>query len=176
MIDIDGFIYDSGQKQSETKAARKFGEKIAKEASFKKPPVDVFSIIENIYGLKIRKLALNDEISAIADLDNNEIIINKDKPFYHTRFTAAHELGHILLKHKQRKWTEYSADVNSSNPNKPIEEEANAFAAGLLMPEYLVKKLANKKTTPDELARLFEVSKEAMWYSIQTYRLINKFI
>ena len=175
-MNFDDFIYDSGQKQSETKAARKFGEKIAKEASYMKPPIDVFSLIENTYGLKIRRLSLNDDISAIADLDKNEIIFNQDKPYYHTRFTAAHELGHILLKHKERKWTEYSASVNSSNPNKPIEEEANAFAAGLLMPEYLVKKLANKKTTPAELAKLFEVSNEAMWHSINTYRLINKFI
>lgn len=175
-MDIDGFVYETGEKQSETRAARKFGEKIAKEASFMKPPIDVFSIIEEKYGLKVRKLSLNDEVSAIADLDQNEIIINTDKPYYHTRFTAAHELGHILLKHKQRKWTEYSSNINNSNPNKPIEEEANAFAAGLLMPEYLVRKLANKKTTPANLAKLFEVSQEAMWYSIQQYRLINKFI
>jgi Zn-dependent peptidase ImmA (M78 family) len=176
MNNIDGFIYETGEKQSETKAARIFGGKIAKEASFLKPPIDVFSLIENKYGIKIRKLSLNEEISAIADLDQNEIIINSDKPYFHTRFTAAHELGHILLNHKQRKWTEYSANINTSNPNKKIEEEANAFAAGLLMPEYLIKKLANKKTTPVELAKLFEVSQEAMWYSIQYYRLINRFI
>lgn len=175
-MNIDGFIYDSGQKQSETKAARKFGEKTAKEASFMKPPIDVFSLIENKYGLKIRRLSLNPDISAIADLDQNEITLNQDKPYHHTRFTAAHELGHILLKHKERKWTEYSANINASNPNKPIEEEANAFASGLLMPEYLLKKLANKQTTPDELAKLFEVSKEAMWYSIQNYGLLKKFL
>lgn len=175
-MDSEGFIYDSGEKQSETKAARKFGEKIAREASFMKPPIDVFGLMENKYELKIRKLSLNEKISAIADLDFNEISINSDKPYYHTRFTAAHELGHILLNHKQRKWTEYSANINTSNPNKKIEEEANAFAAGLLMPEYLVKKYANKKTLPAELAKLFQVSEEAMWYSINHYRLINRFI
>jgi len=175
-VNLDDFIYDSGQKQSETKAARKFGEKTAKEASYLKPPIDVFSLIENKYGIKIRKISLNDDISAIVDLEQNEIIINEDKPYYHTRFTAAHELGHILLKHKDRKWKEYSSHISDSNPNKPIEEEANAFASGLLMPEYLLKKLASKQTTPNELAKLFEVSQEAMWYSINNYRLLNRFI
>lgn len=175
-MEFDGFIYDSGEKQSETKAARKFGEKIAKEASFTKPPIDVFGLMENKYNLKIRKLPLNEKISAIADLELNEISINSEKPYYHTRFTAAHELGHILLNHKQRKWTEYSANIDTSNPNKKIEEEANAFASGLLMPEYLVKKFANKKMMPAELAKFFQVSEQAMWYSIQYYRLLNRFI
>lgn len=174
-MEIDGFIYETGEKKSETKAARNLGEKIIKEAQITEPPIDVFSIVEKNYNIKLRQISLNDDISAIVDLGNNEITLNKDKNHNHIRFTLAHELGHIVLNHKERRWTEYSAYIGSSNPDKKIEEEANAFASGLLMPKFILTKLANKKTTPDRLAELFQVSKEAMWYSIQTYRLLDRF-
>lgn len=76
-----------------------------------------------------------------------------------TRYSLAHELGHYYLDHHRaylmrggkphRSRSEFSADVL-------VEREADAFAAGLLMPQKLVRPLVNE----DELSilRIEEIS------------------
>lgn len=52
-----------------------------------------------------------------------------------TRFTLAHELGHIFLEHHQKAGTEILNRTFISNPQyKEYENEANAFARNLLSP------------------------------------------
>ena len=171
---LEGFQYENDQKKSETTAARNFGEKIARTNSIKTPPVDIFDLVQNKYGIKIREISLDNDISAIVDLNKQDITLNKDKHIYHKRFTLAHELGHILLKHNQRKWTDFSNYITDSNPDKPLEEEANAFAAGLLMPKYLLTQYLKKGYSPKNLSHLFQVSEQSLWYSISAYKLLNK--
>lgn len=60
-----------------------------------------------------------DGFTIIGD-ENPIIFINKDMPWCRSRFTLAHELGHIVLGHVQK---------------QGIEEEANEFASEFLMPE-----------------------------------------
>ena len=59
------------------------------------------------------------------------ILINRNKPIPRQRFTAAHELGHILLGH-----VGMSGLVNRepSPRDNPLEQEANVFASRLLAP------------------------------------------
>ena len=76
-----------------------------------------------------------------------------------TRYSIAHELGHYYLDHHRaylmrggkphRSRSEFCADVL-------VEREADAFAAGLLMPQKLVRPLVNE----DELSisRIEEIS------------------
>jgi Zn-dependent peptidase ImmA (M78 family) len=171
---LEGFQYEKEEKKSKTTAARNLGEKIARTNSIKTPPIDVFDLVQNKYGIKVREISLDNDISAIVDLNNQDITLNRDKHIYHKRFTLAHELGHILLKHNQRKWTDFSNYITDSNPDKPLEEEANAFAAGLLMPKYLLLQYIKKGYKIKKLAYLFQVSEQALWYSLSTYKLINK--
>ncbi len=86
------------------------------------------------------------------------------------RFTVAHELGHYYLDpHREflvnrRKPIESFTEFES---NKQVEREADAFAAGLLMPEYLVAPRINRQTQAStasikQVAKEFDVSLTSM--------------
>lgn len=152
-----------------TTPARMEGEKLAKK-HFSAPPVNIEMLITDVYGFTLRKLELPENVSGRADLASKEIIVNTRNNFVHQRFTMAHELGHIVLNHETRRWSELD-DANQSNPDKPMEEEANAFAAGLLIPSFLLKPLAMANKNPKEASILFQVSEHSMWIAYKTYRL-----
>lgn len=66
------------------------------------------------------------------------------------RFTLAHELGHIVLKHSQEQWWE--------------EKEADYYAAQLLAPHPVIElftSYALNPSDPELLARTFGLSKAA---------------
>jgi len=164
------FDYEpSATQKALTKPARVMGEKFAKR-HFTTPPVDVEKMIVEQFDLHLVKLELPESISGNADLDTKEIYINTRKHPVHQRFTMAHELGHVALNHKARKWTEYG-DFHESSPDKPLEEEANAFASGLLMPGDFLKEYF-KKMKPKEMAQLFQVSEQALWFSLRVHRIV----
>ena len=126
------------------------------------------------------------------------IVVNKDQPETRKKFTIAHELGHLLLKHDTALNTQDKGAMNTqqekySTPSQILfrddktsegsdwrEVEANHFAASLLMPREIlnkkIHKLIQKKTKPYlsesdvcELANIFEVSSISM--SIRLSRL-----
>lgn len=80
------------------------------------------------------------EIEADALYDQNEKLVQLSArmPFQASRFTAAHELGHVMMHnhpmpHRDR-------DVNgAAAPKGGIEREANIFASEFLMPEKLIR-------------------------------------
>jgi Zn-dependent peptidase ImmA (M78 family) len=98
------------------------------------------------------------------------------------RFTAAHELGHLLMHPGQPLLVDSSVRVNyrdkvSSQATDAEEVEANAFASALLMPEALIREqvqdlqragIRGRERLVSELAVRFDVSTEAMGY-----RLLN---
>jgi hypothetical protein len=65
------------------------------------------------------------------------------------RFTQAHEIGHVVMNHKQ--------------DNIEEEQAANQFACELLMPEFVLLELRKRRggITPAEVAALFGVSAAA---------------
>jgi Zn-dependent peptidase ImmA (M78 family) len=95
------------------------------------------------------------------------------------RFTIAHELGHLAL-HAETLYVDgfVARDTQSSLAIKPEEIDANAFAAELLMPRNAVLEQLSKligdsadltlKRAVAELARIFDVSEQAM-----QFRLVN---
>lgn len=75
------------------------------------------------------------------------LLLYNDEPYQNAarlRFTLAHELGHIVLKHKGSSYIE--------------EAEANCFAQHLLCPEPLVKSLQEISVNECILAATFGVS------------------
>jgi Zn-dependent peptidase ImmA (M78 family)/transcriptional regulator with XRE-family HTH domain len=104
------------------------------------------------------------------------VLINSDKPRVRRRFTIAHELGHLALAHL------HGGDVvvdETVRGRSPREREANAFAAGLLMPEEgvigswqrLQRRLGERSSPVDWivwLAASYGVSDQAA-----AYRLVN---
>ena len=166
------FEFEPEFKKSETVAARNLGEKIAKMYG-NIPPVPVKEIITSKYQIVVIELEIDPSVSAIVDLDMKEILINSTQGQQRGRFTLAHELGHIVLNHGIRKWKEYASYVGG-NSDKPIEEEANAFAAGMLIPGFMLKSAVQRTKDPRELAKLFDVSEHSIWISLQTHKLIDK--
>lgn len=82
------------------------------------------------------------------------------------RFTIGHELGHWVL-HQQGQTTIFCRhgqieEAEDRPPLPPIEEEANQFAAALLMPAELLRREYERDRDFDRLCRLFGSSRAAM--------------
>lgn len=95
------------------------------------------------------------------------IVLNPTLSKTRLRFTAAHELGHILLDHKL---------INACHGDTREEREANAFAAELLMPTRILQDIfeRGKKLSlnpiPEALAPRFGVSLKAMEIRLEQSR------
>lgn len=109
------------------------------------------------------------------------VLINSDKPRVRRRFTIAHELGHLALGHLHGGEVVVDETVRGRSPR---EREANAFAAGLLMPEEGVKggwerleQRLGKQPGPIDwivwLAASFGVSDQSAAYRLVNLRLIK---
>ena len=96
---------------------------------------------------------------------------NIDEVSYRSRFTIAHELGHVLLGHvkhgckplRDTSFPSHSLDVN--------EIAANNFAAELLMPENMVRHYFKAKPPLGKIAEVFGVSEAAMMYRLKNLGL-----
>jgi Zn-dependent peptidase ImmA (M78 family) len=136
-------------------------------------PIDVEFIAKQL-GFEVHPFSFPDEISAaIKTIGSLKVIgINDKHPKTRQRFSIAHELGHYLSGHEEFD-EDKRAFVDPSkkflNPQFRQEEEADEFAAELLMPETLLTQdvLANHLDLP-ELAKKYEVSEQAM-----TIQLVN---
>ena len=145
-------------------------------------PISDMSVLADEVGVIVARLPLGihqapDGCSAVDPLDNTAyILINSDKPRFRRRFTIAHELGHLTLGHLHEGEMVLDGLIQMAHPH---EVEANAFAAGLLMPEQGVKASLERlrarlgaKAEPLEwavwLSASFGVSEEAA-----AYRMIN---
>ena len=90
------------------------------------------------------------------------------------RFTAAHELGHILLGHVGR----YELVNREPEPgDNPIEQAANVFASRLLAPACVLWALDAR--TPEEIAALCHISHQAATFRAERMAILyqrNKFL
>ena len=81
-----------------------------------------------------------------------------------TRFTIAHELGHIILQHHRRADTDILLRAGiSAGVYKAFENEANCFARNFLSPYPLAKLLANSRDLyfVADMAEAFNISYDA---------------
>ncbi len=119
--------------------------------------------------------------SGMAMLDTNHpegprflCVANRGEPHYRSRFTMAHELGHVVLGHvteESPSWRDEDFKLARSQPGYSHYEEerdANAFAAELLMPEEGIRPMLDLGLTLSGMADRFGVSPTAM-----NWRLIN---
>ena len=148
------------------KMARQEGEKIAKESDF------------NHFPIKPRDIASkhNIEIEAkppdVEGVSGGIIFVNNQAIIFHAtnienedfiNFTISHELGHFFLPGHpeviQRQGGAHISKAGFTEGDSSIELEADHFAAGLLMPEHLVRQHLNKN--PSGLDTILELSKIA---------------
>lgn len=148
-------------------------------------PVPV-EVIANKLGVLVRRQHFEaDDVSGLLLREPGEtpiIGVNASNAEVRQRFTVAHELGHLSLHKGKRLVVDRAVRVNfrdsvSSLATDREEMEANAFAAGLLMPSAAVSDQLNRivrgrqrsdSEVVDALAGKFQVSRSAM-----EFRLIN---
>lgn len=140
-----------------------------------------------VFTLDLNDVSWDNVSWAIFKSEDNQykIYINSSDNGNRQRFTFAHELGHFFL-HKDiidelkgmiDKQSPYlfrtPGDVYNELPDdkKLLEEQANAFAAELLMPEDKVKKLWESNDDVKQLADFFWVSLIAMSFRLENLHL-----
>lgn len=163
----------------------KAAEKLIEELGINEAPIPVEKIAEHA-GCQVK--AFDDDkdgVSGVFRMQNSVPVIgyNCNQSSVRQRFTIAHELGHFILHHNDPNevYVDHITyplfrDQNSSTGSSVVEQQANAFAAALLMPEKMVvEQIRNIKLdfTDDspalaDLATKFNVSAMAM-----SIRLVN---
>jgi Zn-dependent peptidase ImmA (M78 family) len=133
-------------------------------------PVDVAKAARTL-GVAVYSAKLPEKVSGVLALEPKfgsdsgyVILVDEDEPAVRQRFTAAHELGHFVL-HKEfvGERNEDNYLLRSEGMSNRQEVEANKFAASLLMPmDQIEVAMKDGCTTPEALAKKFNVSKLAM--------------
>ena len=112
-------------------------------------------------------------ISGFYDSKSNVIYVNADDTPTRQSFTIAHELGHFKLGHKPNEFDVLYRFATTIDKN-PIEQEANCFAANLLVPEKMLEEVMKKyKLTENDqlLADIFGVSLEVIKYRLKWIKI-----
>lgn len=93
-------------------------------------PIDKIIVGQGFELRGINKADAPKDFSGLVNHGKKSVIINNSHSNGRKRFTAAHELGHIIL-HPNDDKTDYRISFSDSTPK---ETEANRFAAEILMP------------------------------------------
>jgi Zn-dependent peptidase ImmA (M78 family) len=150
------------------------------------PPVPVENIALDM-GLVIRREPLEEgDVSGLLYQSGTSAMIgvNSQEPPTRQRFTIAHELGHFLLHGKQKLYVDkgfriHLRDQTSSEATDRQEIEANQFAAELLMPEEMVRRMLGTQMIDIESdadlvewAKRFEISTQALIFRLANLGII----
>ena len=163
-------------------AARDEARALVEKLGLKAPPVPVEKLAKGL-GVRVEFNPFDDELSGMAFLRDGKPVIGVNANHHpnRQRFTIAHELGHILLHHRELE-AAVLIDKNfiprnsvSAEGIDPLERQANAFAAELLMPVKFVRKVLSKSArdlSDDDyligLAKRFRVSLAAFQFRLQS--------
>jgi Zn-dependent peptidase ImmA (M78 family) len=153
---------------------------ILEKFRIKELPIPIKRIAKEM-GLIVRPHDFGPNVSGMLMIDKGKGIIgyNPLEPSVRQRFTVAHELGHYELHRLGNEifvdnhFKALFRDERSSTGQVKQEQEANAFAASILMPRNRVEEKIKEmefdfsdETAIKELAKIFDVSIQAMSYRI----------
>jgi len=145
---------------------RASAEKTLRDNFIESPPIIIHELVEN-YGLTVFKAAFEDKaIAGYIDFDKKRIVVNNEDALARQNFSIAHELGHWIMHPDEVKADQNNIRIVYRRPmggeTEPLEIEANAFAAYLLVPEEMLKRHQQKSDL--ELAQLFNVSQSLIGF------------
>jgi Zn-dependent peptidase ImmA (M78 family) len=167
-------------RKADTQRARKAARTLLEENDITSFPVPVEKIAKALKA-RVEYAPLDGELSGFAHIRDSVPIIGINTLHAPTRqrFTLAHELAHVVLHEKELKTAVHvdrgslRRDSLASAGIDPIEIEANAFAAELLMPSTMLEAVLNGKSVDLEddeavmaLAKRFRVSGAAIRYRL----------
>lgn len=158
----------------------KAAHKLLERSQVRALPVNLEAVADFL-GLTVLTKPLEEEYSGFLAVVEKTIVINSHHSPVRRRFTTAHEIGHYQLH--RRKKTDSPVFIDqavyfrraSGDDSHQWEMEANAFAAGLLMPQFLLEEYLEKHPDADigktsgikQMAEEFEVSRPAMEYRLR---------
>jgi Zn-dependent peptidase ImmA (M78 family) len=150
--------------------AKEAASAVLEKSGARQPFVDVYSIaeLEGIQIIPIEPESPYQDVSGFLNSNGDKpvIYVNANNSPQRQAFTIAHELGHYFLGHTPDEWGINRRPAAYTQAKPSSEQEADCFAANLLMPANMVKKqMRAYKLTPenyDILAGLFGVSPSAM--------------
>jgi Zn-dependent peptidase ImmA (M78 family) len=163
-------------KEPKSQLAREMARSLHRLIKASGPAVDI-NAVAKLRKLSIVPVDIESKLSGALYPAKREIVVNtRGRSKGRQRFTIAHELGHWELSHWELEELPedtlgysgvYEGD-GSADGRSAVEIEANAFAAELLLPSKWIRKLPKNLSTgaPQDLASLYEVSSEAMFYQL----------
>ncbi|MGI9861628.1 ImmA/IrrE family metallo-endopeptidase [Moorella naiadis] len=146
--------------------ARLAARRTLSEAGVSSFPVNPYSIIKNYRDDMVNKINIVffegipiDGWTGITETGLAAIFINKERNYVKNRWTAAHELAHIVLGHPL-----YSLEEFDIQRDPDYEREADVFTEELLIPSFMVKECIVQRKIKSllQMALDFRVSREAM--------------
>lgn len=181
-LKLDSSIPEKKQKDA---VCRYSAEEIldkAKQNGIKIKPLDIRNVVSKIFGIEIIETDLGREVSGFLERIGSvwKIYVNKYESESRKRFTIAHELGHFVCHGDKY------ASSGTSEPDKIFfrdesslssqEQEANNFAANLLMPEDVFKDRVNSGVRKIvDLAAEFQLSTAAVKYRAYKLGMLSEY-
>lgn len=154
--------------------------KKSKELGIETNPLDIKSVVEKLFNIKVYEADLDRNISGFIERisgDEWAIYLNQWESKFRQNFTIAHELGHFI-KHRDILLSGSHIDqvLFRDTENSDIEMEASEYAANLLMPknkfdEYIKSGINNI----EELSKKFGVSSAAIRYRAYKLKYISEY-
>lgn len=138
-------------------------------------PVNVGRLCRSL-GISVRQYAGEDDSDGRSLIIDGRplILVSRNKPVPRQRFTAAHELGHILLGHVGRNGL---VNREPSPGDNPLEREANVFASRLLAPACVLWGCGVRSELDImELCGVSRQSAEFRWQRMQVLLARGKFL
>lgn len=142
--------------------ATKRGEEVARDHAFGHWPVDPFRVIESERSIYTDGTDFGDSFDGRLSYHGERFLLAYNTRYntwpkrgpHHpkVRFTVAHELGHFYLDDHRtylvKRRCPHGSFVEFESQSSSIERQADAFAAGLLMPGYLLSPYINRHEDP----------------------------
>lgn len=136
--------------------ANRAAEVIIEALEIKTRPIDVINLCHTL-GATFRLADMNEEGILHFIEGTPTIFVKHNATNVKQRFTIAHQLGHLLLHSNDDNANIYFKDLSYSVDNK-MEQEANRFAANILIPEFEIINIIRVGYSKEKIANYFNVS------------------